>query len=93
MGCACHGRDFGGWLTALQPPPGCAAPPGLRSEERATREGGAVKGEWGGGRGPEASGRHRERETALVQSQPAFRQMRMASMRLRASTLLIALDR
>jgi len=33
-------------------------PPGLRSEgacDRATREGGAVKGEWGGGRGPEAS--------------------------------------
>src|SRR6202035_5529838 len=29
-----------------------AAPPGLRSEGRATREGGAVKGEWGGGRGP-----------------------------------------
>jgi hypothetical protein len=29
-----------------------AAVPGLRSEARATREGGAVKGEWGGGRGP-----------------------------------------
>src|SRR6266568_290627 len=29
-----------------------AAPTGLRSEERATREGGAVKGEWGGGWGP-----------------------------------------
>ena len=27
-------------------------PPGLRNEEGATREGGAVRGEWGGGRGP-----------------------------------------
>ncbi len=37
-----------------------ATSPGLRSEERATREGDAVKGEWGGGRGPGG-----ERETLL----------------------------
>src|SRR5580693_6850788 len=31
---------------------GARALPGLRSEERATREGGAREGGWGGGRGP-----------------------------------------
>src|SRR5258708_14375738 len=32
--------------------------PGLRSERRATREGGAVKGEWGGGWGPGGEREH-----------------------------------
>src|SRR5215470_8561122 len=44
--------------TPLQPmsEPKGAAPPGLRSEVRATREGGASEGGRGGGRGPQASG-------------------------------------
>src|SRR5260370_12419720 len=48
-----------------------AVPPGLRSEEarneeRATREGGAVKGERGGGRGPAGERGSTERRKRLM---------------------------
>jgi hypothetical protein len=49
-----HYYDIMALLEKRLRPPRAEGPPartGLTSEERARREGGAVKGEWGGGRG------------------------------------------